>query len=239
MTILNVSEINHAAIEVAGFTIPVQPVAEAQLTLPVTARGAGQRRLRREMACAPMLKAANEHPADDLQKVYEKYNNRPRDRIYSWNDRPETYFASIGDIDALKVLIKYGVNISNQATAALMYTAIYDGMYSKWMDVPAMYRTIRFLADSGAVMTTDWWMSEVSRTEHIDPHREYKGNWRYIDMSEEKLMTLEYLLDHGTKVNPEYGRPLTQVIQLQARDGAEQAYKDRLIKMLVDRGAKL
>lgn len=227
MTILNVNETNLATTRIVDFSTPIPQSVEAPAILPAS-RGAGQRRLRAEMACAPMLKAVNERPADDLQKVYEQFERRAS--VYKQYRRVEDFCAGIGDIESMKVLIKYGLNVVK--SEGLMFYAIGDSRHAM----------VRFLADNGAVVTTDMWLKVASKAENYiecDKNLHRVEGWRYSNMSEEWLMTLEYLLDRGTKVNPEYNRPLAWVIQMQARDGAEQAYKDRLIKMLVDRGAKL
>jgi len=232
MTILNVSEINHAAIEVAGFAIPVQPVAEAQLTLPVTARGAGQRRLRMEMACAPMLKAANERPADDLQKVYEIFSILNRNDNNKWGPYIERCFAHYGDIESMKVLIKYGRDIVQNSP---IFFAIDSHVANR-------YDMVRLLAENGATLPIDVWVN-VAFHLFSDGSKQHSDDSAHYDVSEAKLAMLEFLLDHGTQVNQvipkRYARPLTCIMNMTPTNDAERVYKDRLIKMLVDRGAKL
>ncbi len=211
MYILNTNETKSCRIYIA--TILPTSTTEATAASAESSSRAGQRRLRAEAVGVPNHVITN-RPTNDLQAVYEKFNKKPRG---DYSNSPEEYFANIGDIESMKILIKYGLNVakSNIITAAAH---------------KSQHAMVKYLADNGAVLQVDVWADIAFKT------------WIFHDISEEKLATLEYLLDRGTGVNLilQGGISLLKTAMLmQPADAVHQSYKDRIIKMLLARGAKL
>lgn len=195
---------------------------------------AGQRRLRTETTTNPLRISATEHPAGDLQMVYDmyakKYETAPGNDKHKYDNYSITdYFASIGDIQSMTVLIKYGKNIKEK---------ILPPHHSSWLTPIAhaayacKYDMVRFLVENECTMEAEEWIVFVYAGHFV-------GNQHNIEMSEEKIRTLEYLLDHGTPINNKKNGMLDRLMWFAPKNATEQHYKDRVIKMLLDRGAKL
>jgi hypothetical protein len=164
-------------------------------------------------------------PANDLQLVHEKFMNRPREYYGREFSSLPNYFASIGDMQSMKVLIQYGQNI-DKAPSPQISRPIQLAMNL------CRYEMVKFLADNGAITSQDDWIIFM----------EAKGDrLQIVDSSQEKIEILKYLLKNiAVNFNPGHqGTMLVRALALQANDLKEQSYKDDIIKMLLDRGAKL
>lgn len=183
---------------------------------------------------------------EDLQRVYEKYDKYKRNQPKGKDvEGMKGYFASIGDIESVKILIRHGVDFCKTD---------HDSYYPR-DNTPIIIAAqnshcemVMLLVDNEATMNPREWFDFMRGTNVL--------MYDSVPISPQgdltkRLQALEYLLDRGVPVNrtATYNRfkddefynfsLLPKTLLVHGTTPAEKAYLKSVIQMLLDRGAKL
>lgn len=192
---------------------------------------------------SPAAELTSSHP---LQRVYDKYekhkNTQPKQ---DYLEGIKGYFSSIGDIESVKTLIQYGVDV--RLTDRHPYyprdeTPIVIAARNSQCEM------VEFLADYGATLNPREWFNFMRGTNVLFYDSLSLSPQENLN---KRLHALEHLLDTGTPVNrtATYNRfeddefnnfsLLPVVLKVHGKTPSEQAYLESVIQMLLKHDAKL